>query len=1200
MKRSPLHLFSALLCSVLCLVFVQHSQAQGTTTTGANAPSISLAELLPRAQRFEGTIAVTSGGVTTRARFMFQAPDGLRAEIEANDAAQTPAQTYVAQGDRTQSLHSLTGRVRRWNYSSISQPWRSAFLVDGGPANIALFGWPENIERAYAVSTTRRAASTQNAATAAAATMAATTTADDNIVSVLVARETVGKRLVHDFLRAGNSGAGAFYAVYKRPVFDRPARITLQFSPAGALLSREDRDENNRILTRTEFKWSAETRLPLEATTRDGRGRLIETWKYDLAARTIPFSTETFQLGAAASDQIIEDAELRPIAEYQQSTDADAQFSLGVALLRHTEDISAALAAWGEAARSKPKAVAPHFAIFDAALRARDLSLAEQALSRLATLRGANDAAVLTRRLNLELRRRNWDAAASVIETATRAQPNNLDLRLSGANMARARGDYARARGLLLEIVGSTAPQPQIQATAAEALAAMIAGSGTNTPDADDFLRTLPRETVWQRLARAHILLLLGRSADDINLDNVVALSSFAQGQERLGQTEAAIATWQKVIAGVPLIPGAPYAIVASSTLAGDRVALGLLARIHLVHLHAVRGEVTPSLDRYRDLIAVAPDESARRRIQDMLLAAWKKALRGDELRPVLERRAQSLKASEDDVSVWLAWQETFGTAEGIGVVVRSGVSKFPRSAVWHSRLGEYLADQASSLLATQDQARSNMTREALVEIDRAAKIDTAQPFYPMQNALILTQYARRKTGVINATQSLEDEQKARDALDKLAQRWPNDPDVSIAVAAGRSALNIKGDMALATALQNGMRQGTPERETASGDRHTTVFFARQALAAMLTKLGRPDEAARQYDLLFLSSRDAGEQASVAAQYLPLLQSRAVEPKAAVPVVARLMTSMAREPWPLDSLQGALTGFSRVLVTRGVQLNALDSSLALQVSAALRAANTPAAALAAAHLHYALERGAREVLTVPNAPPTAERLARESIALGTASDEALQPITASDDHVLAPRAAALLGERHAARGQWNEAAQWLQRAVAGEPGSLDMRAGLARALNATKQTDKALAVREDLLRGLPRSTEVLRRASTISREAGKNEEAARFAAQALNVAQSTNSVGVGSTEELALIVARALFETGQETRATAIWTGLTSTQWPLVTRLAALGDWQAHLSASTRTAEAERVTQQINAVVKESQASENDVAAAQRYLDTLS
>jgi hypothetical protein len=122
--------------------------------------------------------------------------------------------------------------VRRWNYSSISQPWRSAYLVDGGPANIALFGWPENIERSYTISTARRAASTQSAsATGTGAN------AGDNTAYLLVARDEVGKRLVHDFLRAGNSGTGAFYAVYKRPVFDRPARIALQFSPAGALLS---------------------------------------------------------------------------------------------------------------------------------------------------------------------------------------------------------------------------------------------------------------------------------------------------------------------------------------------------------------------------------------------------------------------------------------------------------------------------------------------------------------------------------------------------------------------------------------------------------------------------------------------------------------------------------------------------------------------------------------------------------------------------------------------------------------------------------------------------------------------------------------------------------------------------------------------------------------------------------------------------
>jgi hypothetical protein len=135
---------------------------------------------------------------------------------------------------------------------------------------------------------------------------------------------------------------------------------------------------------------------------------------------------------------------------------------------------------------------------------------------------------------------------------------------------------------------------------------------------------------------------------------------------------------------------------------------------------------------------------------------------------------------------------------------------------------------------------------------------------------------------------------------------------------------------------------------------------------------------------------------------------------------------------------------------------------------------------------------------------------------------------------------------------------------------------------------------------MPRTSEVLRRAATISREAQKKEDTARFAAQALNVAQASNSIGVGSTEELILITARALFETGQETRATALWTGLTSTQWSLITRLAALGDWQAHLSAAGRGNEAERVTAQLDALIKETGANDNDVARAQLYLDTLS
>jgi tetratricopeptide (TPR) repeat protein len=998
---------------------------------------------------------------------------------------------------------------------------------------------------------------------------------------------------VHDFVRAGTAGERPFYAVYKRAVFDRPARIALQFSAAGALLSREDRDELGRVLTRTEFKWNSETRLPREATTSDGRGRLIETWSYDLAPRTTPFPEGTFSLGKATTEQIVEDAELRPIADYEKGTDAEARFNLGAALLRHTEDIGGALAAWGEAARLKPQAIAPHAAIYDAAMRARDLNLAEQALGRLSTLRGADDFGVISRRLTLEVRRRNWDAAASLYEAAAQVQPQNLEVLLSRANLARARGDFATARTLLLSILASDATQPQTQTTAAEALAALAVGDGTAPAQVGELLQSLPRATVWQRLARAHIALLTGAATTDADFEGINELASLAQGQERAGQTEGAIASWQKVITLAPVIAGAPFSLTTSSTRAGDRVALGLSAREHLMSLHAQRAEVTPSLERYRELILIAPDENARRRVQDALLAAWKKGLHGDDLRPVLERRAQALKASEDDLSVWLAWQETFGTSEGAGAAVRAAVAKFPRSAMWHSRLAEYLADQAAGTPSTEDTRRVGLFREALSEVDKAAKLDPAQPYYAMQNALIQIQMVRRHSGVVDATQVQEDKKKAGDAVDRLLQRWPDDPDVAIAVAAGRNALQLRGDEASVAAFQAGMKQGRPERETASGDRHTTIFFARQALASLLIKLGRGTEAAREYEVLILSSREASEQARVAIQYLGLLRN---DPSAAtVATIARLLTVMAREPWNLEAAQGGVTALARGLVSRGVSLEALDTSLALRVSALLRSSSDPASIVAAAHLHYALDRGARVLQTVPGAPPAADRLARDAAALATASDTALPVVANGENRVLAPRASALLSERMAARGAWNEALTWLERAAAAEPTSIDLRVGLARAYAAAGARDKAVATRDHMLRAIGHTAETLRRAAVISRQVEQNEAAARFAAQALHLAQATRSVSVGDTEEIALLAARTFFAAGQEGRSISIWTGLTSTQWSDLTRLTALADWHAHLRKAGRSTEADAVKARLDAF----KPSEEDVAAALQYVDSL-
>jgi tetratricopeptide (TPR) repeat protein len=371
------------------------------------------------------------------------------------------------------------------------------------------------------------------------------------------------------------------------------------------------------------------------------------------------------------------------------------------------------------------------------------------------------------------------------------------------------------------------------------------------------------------------------------------------------------------------------------------------------------------------------------------------------------------------------------------------------------------------------------------------------------------------------------------------------------------------------------------------------------AMAAMLRKQNRPGEAARQYDTLLLSARDAGAQLSVATQYLAVLHKGPGIENSDPAGIAQLMSRLAREAWSFESAQSVLAEFARVLVFTGLIPDSLQTSLVAGVSTSLRTLSEPSAVLARAQLHYALERTARAIAALPDAKPSADKLLRESRALASASDESLKSLTNAADKILAARAAALLGERALASNDLETGTQLISTALSYEPNSADLRAALARVYIARNTRDKAVTSRDDLLRALPLSADNLRRAAVLSHQAGRNEDAERFASQALGIAQTSPAVSVGEAEEIALLAARAIYETGNAsgatTRAIEIWNGLTSPQFTLVTRLAALLDLEAHLRDGNKTDAADGIKKQIDAL----QPNDRDLARAQNYLNGL-
>ena len=340
------------------------------------------------------------------------------------------------------------------------------------------------------------------------------------------------------------------------------------------------------------------------------------------------------------------------------------------------------------------------------------------------------------------------------------------------------------------------------------------------------------------------------------------------------------------------------------------------------------------------------------------------------------------------------------------------------------------------------------------------------------------------------------------------------------------------------------------------GTRHSLILAARQAMAFSLVKLERFPEAGAQFDLLLLEAQTAGEQVGIAANYLGMLEKTGDSTRAA-DVVSRI----AGAPFDYAGARGALEAMAaRVAI----------SPLVIPIEAALAGEGSGASLLAWNQIARARLERAGVAIAIPGAPGSADaELERATRDVGAAL-EALRAFNGPSPPFVEARIAVWLAEFG---GLETEAAlSNLQRAVAIESRAPSLRLALAEALTDDAQSAQQLKLAAQLA---PDAPETGRALSIAALEAGEGETALARSANVYNaVARDPNS-GANLFQRVAFARARVLWESDKTSESIAIYNGLALPQWADIDRAAALLALRARYTASERTAEADRLGDQI-------------------------
>ncbi len=930
--------------------------------------------------------------------------------------------------------------------------------------------------------------------------------------------------LRRDSVVFGGGGKDSYYAARKSPARRFAAQI------ATTNTSRIEKNEVGRVISDAQITLDG-AGLPRTATlTSNGE---VATFAYDLKAVAAPAAANAVApvLAPEIAAPILEDDELQAPPSYI-GNDASALFNRGAALALN-EDFAGAATAFEAAAQLAPTSSAPPSALFAMFLALRDAQRAQNALDNLEKI-GQGAGEIELRRARLALLRRDNVAARAAFGAASLAAPGNLGLRMAQAEIARAQGDIDAARALYLGVLGEKTAQVGgqwgVQAGAAQNLALFA-----TFEEIPALLTALPaaNATDAAQLARALLLLRDGKNPETSEFAINEFQVALALGFERAARDNDAQKAWQTLENRAP-------------------EALKNRARAHLMTLFARRGDVGNSIAQWRVWNASLDSQSDKDRARDAFFGAWQKAFRTDALPGALANRATSTGATQDDLRLYLGYQESYGSPEDVAAVIESASLRFPNAAFWKGK-------RAENLVETANQTRSNdagiarreqLYDQALALLDSAVEGAPDESFFRYQRALAATQRATKVGTVVDAALTSRNRTRAQRETERLIADFPGDPDALVSAALQNLATQSNAGAREAIRLATLALESAPN----DGERHTLIWAARQALSSAYRRLGQTDLAAAQWETLLIGARDAGEQSTLASGYFALLDSAGdTNPNGAARGAARLLSQLASEKWSYSASSGLLGAVATRMAV---------SPRAGVIAALLLASPDENAALAAATLNLRRIEVARRALESPNAPPAADaNLDRANRDLGLSLTR-LQPVAGSQNRILGARAAAFLAENATLDGA--QQLQLLRSALEAEPHDGALRFALINALEgATAQKERDLAAKL-----LDFDPETRRQLSASTRRAGDLPGALRVAEEALAFVAHAPEYNGGEFQRVAFALGKAAFLAGQNSRALEIYNGLSLPQWNPLDRAAALLSLSRNYKEAKRDAEA--------------------------------
>jgi len=931
-----------------------------------------------------------------------------------------------------------------------------------------------------------------------------------------------GRYLLRDAVIFGGGGKDVYYAAKKVAA----RRYSAQIAVSNA--ARTEKDEAGKTVLEAQITLDG-AGLPRAATLTTG-GQSA-SFAYDLKAAPAPPAI------AAMDAPIFEDLDLRAPSEYA-ANDASSLFNRGASLSQN-EDAPRAIAAFEAAAIAAPQSAAPPIALFEIALALRDTGRAQKALDALAIL-PVNPLEIEVRRARLALLDRDRAGALAAFQAAGKTAPQNLTLRLAQAEVLRSQADFEAARALYRGILAENSMQFGAQSGAAENLAL-----NATFEEIPALLTSVPAGNDAQKLARALLQLRLAQTPETGAFAGDEFQLALALGLERAARDDEAQSAWQTL---------------------ENRAPDGLKnrARAHLMTLAARRGDVSGAIAKWRDWNANLSLQSGRAAAQNAFFGAFQKAFRSDALQSALANRAGATAATEDDLRLFLGYQENYGTPDDVLSALQTGANRFSNSPFW-------IGKRAENLLATANQQRSNeagtarreqLYSQALALLDEAIKNAPDEPFYRAQKALAATQRAAKTGAILDPAIATRNRAAAQRETAAFLEAFPGDPDALVSAALQNLALQNDGAAREAIRLANLALDSAPGE--GDGDRHSLVWAAHQALASAYKRLGQPDLAAAQWEILLLGARDAGEQTALASSYFTLIDgAAAANSEAANQGAARLLAQLALEKWGYSAARGLLESVAARMAV---------SPRATAISAALAKMPGEGASLASATLALRRLEAARRALQAPEAPPAAdanlERAGRDLSAALTA----LRVFAQSPNRPVAARAAAFVAENGGLDGA--ERLELLQSALEKEPRDAALRFALIGALDGPENARE----REIAAKILDFGLETRRNLASATRRAGDAAASLRLAEEAFAFAARAPEHSGTAFQRVAFTLAKSAFAANQNTRALEIYNGLSLPQWNDIDRAAALLALSRNYQEAKRDAEAAQTNARITAL----------------------